>query len=178
MVKYTIRWESDGRKVPILGRGKWVSISKALLIWWFPHFSMLWEIDWETHVFHILSSIPWDVNLMGKQQLYYGKNMSTNFPGSPHTMGFTGFSREPISQDFFIRWAFLSIPMQWEIDHKTHSFLIWWSIPQYGNLMKKVPILCMGTNFTGLAHSVGFVDFSNTMWNLMRKPMYFSCDED
>ena len=25
---------------------------------------------------------------MGKKHPYYGKSMSTNFPGSPHTMGF------------------------------------------------------------------------------------------
>ena len=30
---------------------------------------------------------------MGKNHPYYGKSMSTNFPGSPHTMGFVAFSR-------------------------------------------------------------------------------------
>ena len=32
-------------------------------------------------------------NRMGKQHPYYGKNMSTNFPGSPRTMDFTALSR-------------------------------------------------------------------------------------
>ena len=30
---------------------------------------------------------------MGKIHPYYGKSVSTNFPGSPHTKGFAGFSR-------------------------------------------------------------------------------------
>ena len=40
------------------------------------------------------------MNLMGKKHPYSGKIMSTNFPGSPHTAGFPGFSREPFSQAF------------------------------------------------------------------------------
>ena len=31
---------------------------------------------------------------MVKKFPYYGKSMSTNFPGSPHTMGFVGYFRE------------------------------------------------------------------------------------
>ena len=48
---------------------------------------------------------------MGKKQPYYGKSMNANFPGSPHNMGFAGFSREPISQPFPIQWIFLLLPM-------------------------------------------------------------------
>ena len=61
---------------------------------------------------------------MGKKHLYYGKNMSTNFPDSPHTMGFVGYVQEPISQTFPIRWVWLSFPMLWEIYEKTHAFPI------------------------------------------------------
>ena len=43
---------------------------------------------------------------MGKKYPYYGKSMITNFPGSPHTMGFVAFSH----------------PMG--IDGKTHAFPI------------------------------------------------------
>ena len=35
----------------------------------------------------------------------------------------------------------------------------------------------MGTDFPGLSHSMGFADFSNTMGNLIKKPMPFPCDE-
>ena len=61
---------------------------------------------------------------MGKKHPYYGKSMSTNFPGSPHTTGFEGYFREPISQTFPIRWVWLSFPMLWEINEKTHVFRI------------------------------------------------------
>ena len=58
---------------------------------------------------------------MGKKQPYYGKSMSTNFLGSPHTVGFVGYIREPISQTFPIRWVWLFVPMLWEINEKTHA---------------------------------------------------------
>ena len=38
-----------------------------------------------------------------KKDPYYGKIQSTNFPGSPHTMGFVEYFRESISQTFPIR---------------------------------------------------------------------------
>ena len=34
---------------------------------------------------------------MGKKLSYSGKSMNAIFPGSLYTMGFVGFSREPIS---------------------------------------------------------------------------------
>ena len=34
--------------------------------------------------------IEWESN--GKKHPYYGKSMSTNFPGSPHAMGFVAFT--------------------------------------------------------------------------------------
>ena len=105
--------------------------------------------------------------------------MSINFPGSPHTMGFLGFSKESISQAFPIRWVFLSFTVLWETYEKIRAFLIWWSTPQDWNLIEKPPILwkSIGTNFPGLPHSMGFVDFCNTMGSLMRKHMHFPCDE-
>ena len=47
--------------------------------------------------------------------------MSTNFLGSPHTVGFVGYIREPISQTFPIRWVWLFVPMLWEINEKTYA---------------------------------------------------------
>ena len=57
------------------------------------HFPVLWGIDGETHAFPIWWSIPQHGNRMGKNHPHYGKLMSTNSPGSPHTMGFVAFSR-------------------------------------------------------------------------------------
>ena len=65
----------------------------------------------------------------GKKHPYYGKSMNTNFPGSPHTVGFVGYFRDSISQSFPIRWVRLSFPMLWEITDKTHAFPLWWCIP-------------------------------------------------
>ena len=64
-------------------------------------------------------AIRWESD--GKNHPYYEKSMSINFPGSPHTMDFLGYSRETISQAFLIPWVWLSFPMLWEIDEKTHA---------------------------------------------------------
>ena len=64
--------------------------------------------------------LGWEYNR--KNNPYYGKSMSNNFPGSPHTMGFVEYSWEPISQALPILWVLLSFPMLWEIDEKTHAF--------------------------------------------------------
>ena len=56
----------------------------------------------------------WQSN--GKNHTFYGKNMGTNFPGIPHSMGFICYG---------------------EFDGKTHPFPMWWSTPQDGNLMEK-----------------------------------------
>ena len=73
------------------------------------------------------------MNLMGKKHSYYGNQ----FPRFSTYSGFAGFSREPISQVFPIRRVFLPFPMLWEIDEKTLTFPLWWSIPQDGNIMGK-----------------------------------------
>ena len=57
------------------------------------HFPVLWETDGETHAFPLWRSMPKDGNLMRKKHPYYGKSMSINFPGFPHTMGFVAFPR-------------------------------------------------------------------------------------
>ena len=101
VVKCSIRWESGEIKVTMRWGKVQVPISKAIPIRWISlHFLMMWETDGETHVFHVLQSIPQDLNLMGKKHPYSGKSVSTNFPGFPHTMGFVGFSRKPISKVF------------------------------------------------------------------------------
>ena len=98
---------------------------------------MLWEIWWENPcIFHAMKYIiGWESNR--KKHPYYGKSMSTNFPGSPHTMGFAEYYWEPISQSFPIQWFWLSFPVLQEIDEKTHAFPMWWIILYNGNLMGK-----------------------------------------
>ena len=78
---WIIPWNGNLMEKSTHTRGKvWVQISQVLHIWWvLLHFPVLW-------------GIPKDGNRMGKNHPYYGESMSTNFPGSPHTMGFVAFS--------------------------------------------------------------------------------------
>ena len=94
--------------------------------------------------------------------------MSTNFPAFPHTTGFVGFFREPVSQAFSIRLALLSFPMLLEIVEKTHAFPISWSVPQDENLMEKITHTMRKvwvTIFQVLPHKVGLTVFSHVMGN-------------
>ena len=82
---------------------------------------------------------------MGKKHPYFGKSMSTNFPGSLHTKGFVAFSRTMRNwmgigwekkhpyygksmiidfPDFPIPWVLLHFPVLWEIYGETHALPI------------------------------------------------------
>ena len=93
--------------------------------------------------------------------------MSTNFPGSPHTMGFAGFSQEPISQAFPIRWVFLPFPLLWKLKRKPMRSHIRKYTTGWESNGKKHPIYgkSMGTNFPGFPNSMGLVAFFHTMGN-------------
>ena len=88
--------------------------------------------------------------------------MGTNFPGSHNSMDFAAFSYAMGNW-----WGnscishIIKYTIGWGSNGKMHPF--------YG---KNV-----GTNFPDPAHPMGFAHFSNTMRNLMRKPMHFPCDE-
>ena len=54
MLKYTLRWESNGKKSTHTIGKVWVSISQTFPIpWVLLHFPVLWEIYRETHAFPI-----------------------------------------------------------------------------------------------------------------------------
>ena len=61
---------------------------------------------------------PWYGNLIVKKHPYYGKNMSTDIPGSSYTMDFVAFS------------------VLWKTDGETHAFPIWrdWLFFLYASL--------------------------------------------
>ena len=103
-------------------------------------------------------NIPNDGSRMGKKYPYYGKSMSTNFPG------------------FFLIWWVLLLfsVLWWEIDGKTHAFHIWWIYHRMGirwekttHTMGKVPMI---TNFPGSPDTMGFVAFSHAMGNWCENP--------
>ena len=105
---------------------------------------------------------------------YYGKSMSTNFPVSPHSMGFVGYYWEPIFQTFLIRWVWLSFPMLWEImrKHMYFAFDEAYHIKWESNDKKKCWYYrkSMSTSCPGSPHSMGFVTFSCSMGNWWGNP--------
>ena len=126
-IKYTIGWESNGKKQPIL----WEKYDYK-----FPRLS--------THdAFNKI--FPW-----------------TNFPSFSHSIGFPAFChamgnwRENPCISHMMKYT-----AGWESNGTNHPF--------YGKIT--------GTNFPGLPNSMGFADFSNAFWNLMKKPMHFPCED-
>ena len=120
-------------------------------------------------IFHVIkSTIGW--KLMGKKHLYYGKSMSTNFPGLPHTMGFVAL--------------FCAMGNWWEDPCTSHmmKYTIGWESDRnkkylyYGNYMI--------TNFPCSSHTMGFVAFCHAMGNWWENSclpirldwLIFSCD--
>ena len=136
----------------------WVPISQNL-----PHtilFSCAMK-NWRENpcISHMVKyTAGWESNC--EKSSYYGKSMGTNFPGFPHSMGFTAFS------------------MIWEIHEKTHAFPIWWSIPQDGNLIEKTPKLwkLYGNQFLRFSPLDGFYYLFPCYRKLMRKHMHFPYD--
>ena len=128
-------------------------------------------MDGEIHTFHILWSIPYDVNLMEKEHPCYGKSMSTNFRGSPHMMGFVRFSCQPISQAFPIRWVLLPFPI---------FFGSWWENPCIPHMIKYTlgyeNIMEKSTHFMTKVWEPIFQTFP-IQWILLSFPMLFEIDE-
>ena len=96
-------------------------------------------------------SILQDGNLVGEMHPYYGKSMSTNFPGFP--LGFVTFSRA------MGNWwwnPYISHMMKyttgWESNGKKH--------PYYGK--------SMGTNYPGSAHLMPFAEFCHAIENWLK----------
>ena len=152
MMKYTIGWESNGKKVPIL----WEKSDYQ-----FPRFS---PYDGFCCIF------PYYGKLMGKpmhfpyDEVYH--RMGIRWEKTTLTMGEVWL---PISQVFPIQWVLLHFPVLWEIDGKTHAFSIWWSIPQDGNRMGKKYPYCGKSMITNLPGSP-------IRWVLLHFPMLWEID--
>ena len=110
MMKYTIGWESNGKKVPIL----WEKSDYQ-----FPRFS---PYDGFCCIF------PYYGKLMEKpmhfpyDEVYH--SMGIGWEKTTHTMGKVWLL---ISQVLPIRWVLLHFPMLWEMDGKTQAFPILWN---------------------------------------------------
>ena len=135
----------------------WEPISQALSIRWISlHFPMLWEIYGEFYAFPMWWSILQDGNLPGEMHPYYGKSMSTDFPGFPQ--GFVTFScamenwwgNQCISH-------MLKYTTGWESNGKQH--------PYYEKSLR--------ANFPGFSHSMVFAEFSPAIGNWLENSCIF-----
>ena len=92
---------------------------------------------------------------MERKHPYYGKSMSTNFLGSPHTMGFVVF--------------FCTMGNWWRNPRISHMMKY---TMRCNKMRKKHPHYgkSMSTNFPGSPHTMGFVTFSSTMGNWYGNP--------
>ena len=139
-----------------------VSFSHAMENWW-----------GNPCISHILLNIIECESNWKKPPILWGK-YDNQLSGSPHTMGFIGFSRKLIFHAFPIWWIFLLFPMPWQIDDKAYAYPIWGSIQQDGYLVKK------SAHFMGKVWkpiSKAFNAFQYATGNLMRKPMPFPYDK-
>ena len=159
-MKYTIKWESNGKKAPII----WEKYEHQ-----FPRFSPYDE-------FCCIFLYYW--KLMGKP-MYFAydevyRRIGIVWAKITHTMGKVWV---PISQVHPMQRVLLHFPVIWEIDGETRTFPIWWSIPKDGNLNgnqmgKKHPYYgkSMIINFPDFPHTTGFVAFSRISGNLWGNP--------
>ena len=92
-----------------------------------------------------------------------GKDMSTNFRGSPYTMGFVAF--------FLCYWKLMGKPMHFSCDEVYYIIRI--------RLAKKTHTAGknMTTNFQGFRCAMGFVAFSPCYRKLMGEAMHFPYNE-
>ena len=98
-------------------------------------------------------SILQDGNLVGEICQYYGKSMSTNFPGFPQ--GFVIFSRA--MGNWWVKTCIsymLKYTTGWKSNGKKHKY--------YGKIM--------GTNFLGFAHLMAFAEFFHAVGNWLERP--------
>ena len=117
-------------------------------------------------------TVGWQYN--GKRHQYYGKSMSTNFPGSPHTLRFVEYYWEPISQALPIPWVWLSFPVLWKLMRKHIHF-------PYDEVYHRKIMSILWENyeyqFTGFSPYNGFCCIFPWCGELLGKPMYFPYNE-
>ena len=140
IIKYTIGYESNGKKDPVLWEkyenrfprfSTYDGFCRIYLetnfpgfshLMGFPAFSHAMRYWWENLcISHMMTyTTRWKSN--GKKHPHYGKSMSTNFPGSANTMGFVEYCWEPVSLAFPIRWFWLSFQCYGKLMRKHMHF--------------------------------------------------------
>ena len=108
-----------------------------------------------------------DGNGMGKNHPYYGKSVSTNFPGSPHTKGFVAFSHTTRNW-----WGnscifhMLKYTIGWESDGKKAPIL--WEKYEY-----QFPRLCPYHGFCCISRTVGNLWGNPCIYHMMKSVNFF-----
>ena len=147
MMKCTMKWESNGKEVPVI----WEKYDHQ-----FPIFSPYGEFRCISLYYEKLMGKPMHFPY---QEVY--RRMGIVWGKITHAMAKVWV---PISQVHPIRRVLLHFPVLWETDGETHAFPLWRSMPKDGNLMrKKHP-------YYGKSMSINFVAFPRTMWNLWGNP--------
>ena len=163
MMKYTIGWESNGKKAPILWEKyeyqfPWLSPYHEFCCI-FPYCGKFMRKPMHfpyAEVYHRMG-IRWE-----KKHPYYRKSMSISFPDFPHTMGFVAFS--------------LTVGNLWGNPYLSHmmKYTIGWELDG-----KKAPMLWekYGYRFPGLSSYHGFCYIFPYCGRFMGKPMHFTYDD-
>ena len=162
-MKYTIKWESNRKKLPILWEKydyQFLRLSPydgfcCIFLYYGKLIGKLMHFPYD-EVYHRMGF------LMGKNHPYYAKSMSINFSDFPHTMGFVAFSC---------------------------TMGNWWGNPCISHMMKytirwesngkKSPILWekYDYQFSRLSPCDGFCCIFPFYGKLMGKPMHFPYDK-
>ena len=132
----------------------------------FDGFSCFFPWNWRenSYISHIMKyTTGWQSN--GKNHPFYGKSMGTNFPGIPHSMGFT-MLREIWWENPCISHV-IKYTIGWESNGKK-SPILWekyeYQFPRFSTYNGFSRIL-PGTNFPDFPHSMGLAVFSHVVGN-------------
>ena len=112
MMKYTVGWESDGKKSPIL----WKKYEYQ--------FPRLTSFEGFCSIFQHYDKLMGKPMHLPYAEVYH--RMRTGWEKSTPAMGKVWLS---ISQAFPVPWVLLHFPVLWEIYGETHACPIRWSIP-------------------------------------------------
>ena len=182
IIKYTIECESNWKKAPILWENydyqfpRFSTCDEFCRIFpeidfsgfshsmGFPAFSCLRKLT--RKLIHFPYNEVYDrMQSNGKNHPFYGKSMGTNFPGIPHSMGFT-MLREIWWENPCISHV-IKYTIGWESNGKK-SPILWekyeYQFPRFSTYNGFSRIL-PGTNFPDFPHSMGLAVFSHVMGN-------------
>ena len=170
-MKYTIGWESNGKRASIL----WEKYEYQFLR--FSKYTGSCRIFPGTNFSGFSNSMMkyiagWKSN--GKKHPSYGKSMGINFPGLPHLMGFADFSNalgnwwESPCNSHVMKYL-----IRWQASNGEKASILWekyeYQFPSSSTFNGFCRIF-LEANFSVFSHSMGFPAFSYAMGNWGENP--------